>query len=511
MTDPQGNTRKIQFPINEPLSIEAITPDEAIVNETLEFWPTTDNDEQITLAIKLSLNEYVALATCVDIGRDIAYGDNSEYLWWLWARILQGMCTVDCDGVTDCIENDEGVQNALSQFTENYLTENGYQSNTDPNQPTPLKPAQTAENLLPGDVVCDDDHLYAIARGIIANIHDGAIALFQELELITNPNEFIAQFVDNVEVVSWIGSIIEFVSWTQDQMIEYYEQSWSTVVHDDLSCQLWCLMRVDCELTIDMLLNLYQANMGNLPQPPFQPQSIDDVANYLLDLSLSVDITTVAVVHWFVVQALRFQSDALYFVAGIRSFKQALAYLKNDTDGDWVNCPDCQDVYYYNFDFTQSDGGWMSCLPGNQWVQGVGWKGLTGSGTNGEIRIVRNASAPALASVVKFRVYYTIAGGNGTANITLKANEGSNCGGIPSQNRQAILNLPNATDEWCMAQYSPPLVSRINPSLNRLIFTILRGTGSGLTFEAIIHRIEIWTNDDGFYGAGVHQIFNDDC
>ena len=68
----------------------AVSP-EAIPLLDLSSWSTSDTDEQVDITLRLSLNEYVALATCVDVGRDIAYGDNSNYLWWLWCRAVNSL------------------------------------------------------------------------------------------------------------------------------------------------------------------------------------------------------------------------------------------------------------------------------------------------------------------------------------------------------------------------------------------------------------------------------------
>lgn len=57
----------------------------------LSDWSDPDPDVRISVTLDVSLNEYIALANCVDIGRDIAYGDNSGYLWWLWCRAVSSV------------------------------------------------------------------------------------------------------------------------------------------------------------------------------------------------------------------------------------------------------------------------------------------------------------------------------------------------------------------------------------------------------------------------------------
>jgi len=70
------------------------TPGDAPDDQTLQ-WPTTDPDEVVSMEVRLSLNECVALATAVDVGRDIAYNTQSQELWLLWCRIWKEACIAE--------------------------------------------------------------------------------------------------------------------------------------------------------------------------------------------------------------------------------------------------------------------------------------------------------------------------------------------------------------------------------------------------------------------------------
>jgi len=79
--------RVLPFPLKNPTVIGGIvgSGENESPFDVLQ-WVTSDPDERVTVELQLSLNEYVALASSIDVGRDIAYGTESQYVWWLWTR-----------------------------------------------------------------------------------------------------------------------------------------------------------------------------------------------------------------------------------------------------------------------------------------------------------------------------------------------------------------------------------------------------------------------------------------
>lgn len=90
MTD----TRRLPFPLRQAASSSAIVGT-ANHHKNTPVWVTNDPDEVVSVQMDLSLNEYVALATALDVGRDIAYADESDYIWWLWTRAFVQTLEVD--------------------------------------------------------------------------------------------------------------------------------------------------------------------------------------------------------------------------------------------------------------------------------------------------------------------------------------------------------------------------------------------------------------------------------
>ena len=82
-----GDIRKLPYPLYNPVASGGVvgSDDNESPNDTVT-WVTSDPNERVVVELELSLNEYVALASSLDVGRDIAYGTESQFIWWLWTR-----------------------------------------------------------------------------------------------------------------------------------------------------------------------------------------------------------------------------------------------------------------------------------------------------------------------------------------------------------------------------------------------------------------------------------------
>ena len=92
MKNEAGNPRKLPYPLFRPETIISSGPQSGSINNLK--WPTSDPDEQVKIELRLSLKQYVKIASAIDAGRDIAYGSDSENIWWLWNVALASIQTV---------------------------------------------------------------------------------------------------------------------------------------------------------------------------------------------------------------------------------------------------------------------------------------------------------------------------------------------------------------------------------------------------------------------------------
>lgn len=362
-----SESRKLSYSLRQPeFQNDAIS--DTVVPQLI--WPSEDETEKVNIVVSLSLQEYTVLASCVDVGRDIAYGTDSNKAWLLWLRILKSMTI--CDDVANCVETSVSVQNALSAFNQQNKT------STDATIPQLLPVAQTGKGLLPVGYTCDTDHLCGMARFIVQNLNSGTEELIQQIENQTQVFEVAALFVDNFEVVSWFGSMLELGTWLQDQLGEYYNLAWSTLVEDDLTCELYCKIEPECNVTIDLILEAYESVISGTFTPPVLTD-VNDLWDWLLtiDLQFAANKVIVAAFHYVIIQALRFGGKVLAYAFGIRTFEQMVQTGQDETDTYCaINCDCPSDEWCYsiplgdmsNFDWSSASGNqYAGTLSGGVW------------------------------------------------------------------------------------------------------------------------------------------------
>ena len=180
-----GSIRPLPWRLKFTEDMDSSTADESISFNTLTDWSTTDSDERVDIVLNLSLNEYVAIANTIDVGRDIAYGDNSIAIWWLWVRSLQDMSI--CDAIIACINDpDSGVAQkileTLTLTTGSDETENGQSQ---------------ADLELGGDEnpTCSSDIHWGGLESVIERANQNNIDSLERLEVATNDFEFVAEVI----------------------------------------------------------------------------------------------------------------------------------------------------------------------------------------------------------------------------------------------------------------------------------------------------------------------------
>lgn len=320
---------------------------------------TLENDiilssEPQSLVLEISSEQYTKLLSAALNGANTFFPD--EYISVIYPLIKAGKLML-CTEVADCLENSDALKNAMLQF----LALNGYGSGGQTTvEPPPLPTSITDENLLPAGYSCDDDALCGMARWIVTNLDDGVIQLLEQLEVATNTWELLATFVDNVEVVSWLGSVAEFALWVQDQLIEYYSAAYSATVEDELTCDIYCKIQPDCHVSIDRLIEAYEQAIVSSFSLPALVDEVSVIFNWLegLDYEFANAKAVIASFHWAILQFLRFGSKALNYTGGIRSFKQMIATGEDETDSYCAANCDCDELNGYSQNFGVGLGEW---------------------------------------------------------------------------------------------------------------------------------------------------------
>lgn len=297
--------------------------------------------------------------------------------------------TVSCDDIADCIEVDEGVQLAINQ----HLSSNGYAPNSGTSIPqNVLTAAQTSENLLPSGYSCTDGQMMATARSIVTRLNRAVEDWLQDIELITDPAEIIAELGDNVEGISYVNSITEFAVWAQDTFSDVYLASYDEDVENNLSCAIYCAMQVDCEITLDMLIIVMQDAMGAIDPPP----SLDDyeaLFQWIVDIDTSIGESVVGAYFYLALQTMKFVSGVLPGFTFLADLASTIRGSVGKSDTSYDECDDCpptetpNNFWYMPLDFSLSKFQTLENGTDTDYQNG-GWE-ITSGATNilAQIRI----------------------------------------------------------------------------------------------------------------------------
>lgn len=333
-----ADKRRLTFPLTNAKTDFAQTPDETPINDTQITWQTTDNDEKVDITLRLSLNEFVALSSAIDVGMDIAFGEDAISIWWLWTtRLLEGGA-MTCEDIADCIETNEDVLAALLQ----QLAANGFAKSGNNASPTDvtLSPSKSAENLLPADYSCSDAQLMATARTIVQKFDEFAQDFFDAIEFMTNPLELTDIVTDSVPGVSATGDVAAFVDFMVQSLREAYLASYNQASENEIACELYCLMQVDCELSYDMLIEMY-STLSVVEYPaPSDLNDFQSIVDWLQGLDLEIGVATVAAFHLFMALAMKFGSGTIFELAGLVGLKTVIDGSVGLLDNSWIDC-DC--------------------------------------------------------------------------------------------------------------------------------------------------------------------------
>lgn len=337
MTKPTGTRRPIQYPLDRSADIESDTPLVPIIdNSTIDGFPI-DPDERINIILNMSLNEYVALATCIDVGRDIAYGDNSIYLWWIWVRSVISMTI--CDDVTSCIETNEGTQNAISNIISG-IGNGGIPSggSSGGGASAIINITNNTTNILAGSSGCTDDNMYAVATRIAELAFEAVGQVYEAIDLAISPTELMAEVGDNAPAVATgaPSTVADWYIWIQDTA----QDAW--LVYDtaqeriDVACDLFCIMKDNgCSLTFDDIATYFWDSAGT----PIEASSLEVLMTFMAGQILAEPIGRISLAFVFATLAV---GAKFADIENVGLFLTVIAAYVDETNNNWtLECDPC--------------------------------------------------------------------------------------------------------------------------------------------------------------------------
>lgn len=281
MANYSGDMRPLQYPLNNSAESSAIT-ETGSISEPVLNWGTTDNDEKISVTLTLSLNEYIALASAVDVGRDIAFGSSSIEIWWLWIRSINPMAF--CEQVNDCIDNNTSTIIAIN----NTLLSTGI---VNPDQIQPLSPEMdnrfppalrdTASS--PPPPACDKDELWSGILEMVQRIDQSGRDFLEEAVSKNDAAERISNIIDLVPLFGDIAAdVITIFSSILPDILNSYNAHQTPTQLEDVACDLFEMVCDECRYPTYEELYDYYSNFGITGVGDIANMSITALMDYII-------------------------------------------------------------------------------------------------------------------------------------------------------------------------------------------------------------------------------------
>jgi hypothetical protein len=379
-------SRKLPYPLNKTLEPIGDTPDEPIAFDVIAGFP--DETTRVNITLNLSLDEYVALAAAIDVGRDIAFAEDSELIWHIWVRAFSEGTVMSCDEIADCVESELVTNETLINSVTNTINLNGF-GDTNRANPTLTKiPDRNIAGALAepiyGQTECNLDKLWAgIRDGIVQRMDDNARTVLENLAAINDVPERLQTLLDVIPV---IGDLAEFFVTNLTQVIPDIENLYaahsSIEAMDEIACDLFALVCDECRYpSYEEVLNYYKS---------YGLASGEDIADLTLQMItdfVTGSATTAAEVTYFTIQT--WQLFTWYIQAtfngksGTRTLIEYARLGEDFANDNWLQlCDSCNELYMrYTWDFKASPGGAYQATNvansnAGMWVSGKGWAGL---------------------------------------------------------------------------------------------------------------------------------------
>lgn len=358
--------RPLPWPLKDQLVQSRTTEEDAECEASSFVWPD-DSDERVFIPFKLSLNEYVVLSSTIDVGSDIAYGEDAIRVKWLWDRNMR--CHVSlCAEMVSVLETCEEFRDALLGFMGNAIGNEPTVQNqlrefimADPDLITyfgdlvaegAISEESRNRNMLKPSA-CDSGYLYNqafVAQDVLKTL---SVNVFTAMSVGANAYEWAKVALTIMPIVGGILPAIAITVFAASFVETFYTEyaiQW-TANKDAIICSLWCLIEVDCELSLNKLIQFHIDQSGlSLPEEPLA--AFEAVVAIVSANSVS-GANVVHAMHLLLLTAMRLNQTML----GIDFASYAISVTAGgDTSDDgYLSCDPCGDEVWDEWDFSGGD------------------------------------------------------------------------------------------------------------------------------------------------------------
>lgn len=387
-------TRKLPYPLSTTLQPIAETPNDGTPQQVISGFP--DETTKVAITMTLSLDEYVALATAVDVGRDIAFGEDSELIWWIWCRAFSEGTVMSCEDIADCIDTSEEVQNAITtnyNITIELLMQNANSGVGDiPSidsamstiMNTPQAIGASKDEPIKDLPQCDLNKLWAgIRDGIVQRLDDNARSV---LEWLVSKADVAERATALIGAIPIFGSMAQAVL---DQMVELAPdmlnlfEAYSSIANmDEIACEIFGLVCAECRYPTYEEVFSYYASAGIT--------GINDLDDIVIAaatdlLFASTDLAALAFYHTIVAYELLVLAlgSKFYGYSGNNAVFTMASLGEDFSNDNWLTlCDTCNEDYQlWTWDFVTQGQGEFYPDPANTtskaiFETGKGWRAV---------------------------------------------------------------------------------------------------------------------------------------
>lgn len=349
------STRPLEFPLYNSASESGDTPEGEEI--PVFVWEVEDPDERVLINLEVSLNEYVGLATAIDVGRDIAYNEDSFKIWWLWIRAYK--MVEWCAHIIDCIQNDADTQAALA----------GWLASSGNGVPGENMPASKQTEDMGGiwNDGCNPDITWAQSVAMVTRANTAIVDLLESLSEATTVSQ-IAGVLASLPLIENLGltTLTNLAQLLIGLPLSAYNDDYTTAWAEALECEIFCAAKEDCIINfIDVWSILRLRVEPEVPTlvPPDPIWNIVGWANEIfIQASALLELNKADVMFYFLFGGLAYGNVIINQNAiGKGILETALMLAADEPNNDWeVLCEDCPEEIAPALGITPDS----ACLPG---------------------------------------------------------------------------------------------------------------------------------------------------